>query len=300
MLSARCRIASLGILALASLIPVIALAHSTNWIQVRRDEKRVDRLQLMRYLPLGATVKNRTKQIVFADLDGDGQQEVIIFYSLGQDPNSHQANITILTSNPEGYSKIWENLGDGSWGFAEPTGVFDLNKTGRPQIFAYRTVGASCSGSLEIYEYEDGIIKRLTGDWGFEGHCESVELSILSRFGKRFSVQMSISLLGSILFNIDAGEGLLPLVVQDITGDGQPEIVLAPGPSASLGGWLEAYDVDGKHFRRVAHINGRYFRFRSRVGDRPFLITSRWMEEDDENLYKWNGTEFQSISVPRS
>jgi hypothetical protein len=125
-------------------------------------------------------------------------------------------------------------------------------------------------------------------------------LSILSRYGEQLSVQMSIALVGNILFNIDAGDGLFPLVVRDITGDGQPEIVLAPGPSASLGGWLEAYDVDRTHFRRVAHINGRYFRLRSRAPDKPLSITTRWMEEDEEVVYKWNGTEFQSVPTPRS
>lgn len=42
-----------------------------------------------------------------------------------------------LDNNGFCHFKIWENVGDGSWGFAEPTGVYDLNKTGRVQIVAY-------------------------------------------------------------------------------------------------------------------------------------------------------------------
>jgi hypothetical protein len=123
-------------------------------------------------------------------------------------------------------------------------------------------------------------------------------LSILSRQGRRLVLRMSISLVGSILFNIDTSEGLRPLVIQDITGDGQPEIVLAPGPSASLGGWLEAYDVDRTHFRRLAHINGRYFHL-SGAPDKPVSITTRWMEEDEDVVYKWNGREFQTVLTRR-
>jgi hypothetical protein len=122
-------------------------------------------------------------------------------------------------------------------------------------------------------------------------------LSVLSRQGKRYLVRMSISLVGNILFNIDTNEGLLSVVIQDITGDGQPKIVVAPGPSASLGGWLEAYDVHGTKFSRLVHINGRYFRLRRL--DKAVSITARWMEEDEESVYKWNGTEFHRVATPR-
>lgn len=124
-------------------------------------------------------------------------------------------------------------------------------------------------------------------------------LSILSQQGNRYVVRMSISLVGSVLFNVDTNEGLLPLVIHDITGDGKPKIVLAPGPSASLGGWLEAYDVHGAKFRRLVHINGRYFSLRGGGPDKAISIATRWMEEDDETIYQWNGTEFQRVSAIR-
>jgi len=80
-------------------------------------------------------------------------------------------------------------------------------------------------------------------------------LSILSRQANQYFVRMSISLVGSILFNIETNEGLLPVVVQDITGDGRFEIVGAPGPSASLGGWLEVYDISF-HICPTLHQHG--------------------------------------------
>jgi len=136
-----------------------------------------------KYLPSGAKIKNREKDVVFADLDGDGHEEVIIFYTLGDDPNNHKANIMVLNRNGADYVYLWEDSYDGSWGFAEPTGVYDLSKSGTPQIVAYRTVGASCPGALEIYDYRSGRIRRLTGTWGYKGHCEAVKIKDLDGDG---------------------------------------------------------------------------------------------------------------------
>src|SRR3977135_193120 len=36
----------------------------------------------LKYLPAGASLSNPEKNVVFADLDGDGKQEVIIFYAI--------------------------------------------------------------------------------------------------------------------------------------------------------------------------------------------------------------------------
>lgn len=129
-----------------------------------------------RHLPSGAKIKDRHRDVVFADLDGDGQQEVVIFYTIGSDPNDRKANILVLKPNGVDYVQLWESTFDGSWGFTDPSGVYDLNKSGRPQIIAYRQIGASCPGFLEIYEYRDGRIERLTGKWGYKGHCEAIEI----------------------------------------------------------------------------------------------------------------------------
>jgi hypothetical protein len=73
------------------------------------------------------------------------------------------------------YSQLWEDSHVGSQGFADPTGVYEVNKNGKPQIVAYRTIGASCPGVLDIYQFGSGAIERITGDW--IGKCQS-ELEI--------------------------------------------------------------------------------------------------------------------------
>lgn len=124
----------------------------------------------LKYLPLGATIPNSEKNVVFADLDGDGTQEVIIFYTVVSGTKG-QADILVLKSIGGVYERFWENSYEGSSGFFDPTGVHDVNKSGPPQIVAYRIVGASCPGVLDIFQYANGAIEKITGDW--IGSCQS-------------------------------------------------------------------------------------------------------------------------------
>jgi len=136
-----------------------------------------------KYLPSGSRIKDRDKDVVFADLLGDGVKEAVIFYSLGDSNNNHMANILVLRPKGAGYERFWENSLQGSWGFAAPTGVYDLNKSGRPQIVTYRTIGASCPGILDIYEYVNGGIQRITGAWADNGQCQAVDIKDLDGDG---------------------------------------------------------------------------------------------------------------------
>ncbi len=135
-----------------------------------------------RYLPDGAKIDNPEKDVVFADLNGDGKQEEIIFYSFPHDPH---AGILVLKPNRVDYVKLWEVAYDDSWGFYDLSGVYDLNKSGRPQIIAYRRIGASCPGVLEVYEFRSGKIARITGAWAeHDKLCGSIEFKDLDGDGR--------------------------------------------------------------------------------------------------------------------
>jgi hypothetical protein len=115
-----------------------------------------------KHLPAGAKISDRNKHVVFADVDGDGKEEVVIFYTL-LNGDERKANILVLESTGKDYFRFWENVYDGAGDFEDPTGVYDLNKSGRPQIVAYRTIGASCPGVLDIYQYQNSTIERISG-----------------------------------------------------------------------------------------------------------------------------------------
>lgn len=134
----------------------------------------------LKYLPDGAEISNPSKDVIFADLGGNGQLEEIIFYSL---PHDHKAGVLVLKPTGKDFKHFWEQVYDDSWGFYDLSGVYDLNKNGRPQIVAYRGIGASCPGILEIYEYRNGQIERITGPWADNGQCQSVEMKDLNGDG---------------------------------------------------------------------------------------------------------------------
>jgi hypothetical protein len=134
--------------------------------------------EVVKYLPQGAEIADPNKDVIFADLVGDGQQEEIIFFTL---PQQDKTGITVLKPAGADYVKLWEEQYENSRGFAEPTGVFNLNKTGKPQILAYHTIGASCPGALEIYQYQDRKIQNISGAWAVSGHCEGAEIRDLNR-----------------------------------------------------------------------------------------------------------------------
>ncbi|HIK09244.1 MAG TPA: hypothetical protein IGS52_03080 [Oscillatoriaceae cyanobacterium M33_DOE_052] len=165
-------------------LSALVMAFMSLALHVRSGIAQADfKFDPFKYLPVGAKIKNREKDVTFADLDGDGQQEAIVFYTFPNNPNDQRANILVLKPNGRDYAQMWEDVSDFSWGFADPTGVYDLNKSGRPQIVAYRIIGASCPGILDIYQYRNGKIERITGAWADNGQCQSVVIKDLNGDG---------------------------------------------------------------------------------------------------------------------
>ena len=146
--------------------------------QQGNSAKRPD---LFTYLPPGATIVDEAKSVAFADLDADGQREEVIFYSL---PDVHSIGVVILKKQREGFARFWEKTYDDSLSFADPSGVYDLNGRGKPQLFVYRTIGASCPGVLHVFEIRQGKVIDVTGPWANNGACQAVEISDLDHDGK--------------------------------------------------------------------------------------------------------------------
>lgn len=128
------------------------------------------------YIPKGAKIPNQKKDIVFADLDGDGQDEVVLFYLV---PHGRFVVPSIKVLKREGsvWADIWRTSADVGWDFVPPSGVYDLLKNGRPQIVSYISVGASCWGSLDVYQYDPltGSIRSLNG-WPEHGCVDHLRI----------------------------------------------------------------------------------------------------------------------------
>lgn|SRR5574341_1001603 len=135
-----------------------------------------------KYLPTGAKISDETKDVVFADLEGNGTKDEIIFYAV---PDNHQAGIIVLKPSAVDHVPVWQIKYDSSWGFyPDLTGVYDLNKSGRPQIFAFHGIGASCPGQLRIYQSKRGKIEDISGPWADPNGCDWPEIKDMNGDGR--------------------------------------------------------------------------------------------------------------------
>jgi hypothetical protein len=133
-----------------------------------------------------------------------------------------------------------------------------------------------------------------------EEGTQPLRLSVLMHKGKTFEVRASFNLVGGVLFEMNIDGAKSHLAVIDVTGDGKPEIIAAPGTGASVGGWLKALSLNGSSLDEVSSVGGHFFRVRSGRGSKPGLITARWNGEKEARTYEWNGEAFEQAGRPKS
>lgn len=123
-------------------------------------------------------------------------------------------------------------------------------------------------------------------------------LSVLAREGNALRTLVSRQFAGGVLFRIRLDDAFTYLAARDLTGDGRPEIIVAPATGASVGGWLEVLSFDGSTLHELARIGGHFFRVRSKGAGKPALITARWNGEEGTRSYQWNGQGFEETAKP--
>jgi hypothetical protein len=116
-------------------------------------------------------------------------------------------------------------------------------------------------------------------------------LSILTPNGGGLSLRASVPLTGGVLFKIETDGSDVPVVVSDVTGDHRPEIIVASGIGASLGGVLQVFRADGSSLVSISQIEGNLFRVHGRVGPSS-IITAQSRYEKKPVSYRWNGQQF--------
>jgi hypothetical protein len=98
-----------------------------------------------------------------------------------------------------------------------------------------------------------------------------------------------------VLFDVNVDSIVSPLAVRDITGDSYPEILVASGVGASVGGYLQIFTIEGSAIRQLTRIGGHFFNVRSGNKNRSTMISARWKDEETTKLYKWNGQKFEEV-----
>ena len=116
-------------------------------------------------------------------------------------------------------------------------------------------------------------------------------LSVLASDGGALSQRASVPLTGGVLFNIKMDGSEEPLVVGDLTGDHRPEIIVASGIGASLGGMLQVFKVNGSSLANISQIEGNLFQISRRVRQ-PIMISVHSRYDKTPVTYRWNGHQF--------
>jgi len=106
----------------------------------------------------------------------------VIFY-LVPDGEFVKPSIMALRKQGKVWQDIWRTAGDG-WAFIKPSGVYDMLQTGRPQIVSYISVGASCQGTLDIYQFDPlcGAIMHIDG-WPKQSCAHNLKIKDLDGDG---------------------------------------------------------------------------------------------------------------------
>lgn len=122
-------------------------------------------------------------------------------------------------------------------------------------------------------------------------------LTVLASKGGSLSPRASVPLTGGVLFNIRIDGSEEPLVVSHLTGDRRPEIIVASGIGASLGGVLQVFRADGSTLINISKIEGSLFQITSSIRQ-PVMITVRSRYDKTPVTYRWNGHEFVTTDSP--
>lgn len=120
-------------------------------------------------------------------------------------------------------------------------------------------------------------------------------LGVLSPVGDQPSLQLSIPLVGSLLYDLDVNGDISPFSAHDLTGDKRPEVVVASGAGASSGGWLQIFSIDGPAYYKLAHFGGHHLKVRSRGRGKPPEVVTQWKGEDEKKVYGWTGKAFEQV-----
>lgn len=130
-----------------------------------------------------------------------------------------------------------------------------------------------------------------------ENPTPQLYLTVLSHEGKSMKVRSSARLTdGGVFFNIEIDGVHTPLAAQDVTGDKRPEILVASGVGASLGGALQVYSFHSSVLANIGKIDGHSFYLRREGTSQPSEILARWKDDPSVTAYRWDGHRFEQGS----
>lgn len=175
----------LKLVVFAFLLSLLLQAHS------------VPQSMFLQYLPHRAEIMEfgheRNKAIFQEDVDGDGGEEVVIFYRIvGEENRPSSIGILILQREEDKFTKEWEfkieEASDIAFVYHEDGSlkvkpVSDVNGDGKTDIvFPYDFIG-TVGGSLKIFNWNGHAYKEVDADWEDKDFWDQIEFSDLDGDG---------------------------------------------------------------------------------------------------------------------
>jgi len=118
---------------------------------------------------LGLFERKGEKAVIFADLDGDRKKEATLFYTIWSWLDGRfmggSSCILVLKKDGKKYKKLWEDENKAAHDFDPLSGVWDVNRDGKPEMVVFRWVGASFGGYLDIYQWNGSTFAKLNAKW---------------------------------------------------------------------------------------------------------------------------------------
>jgi hypothetical protein len=111
-------------------------------------------------------VTGRTIDAVFSDPWGTrpGIQQSVIFYTIDQ---TSVVSLYERSADSDGFVKRWGNRSLGVR-FDPISGIWDINGDGEKEIVAFRWIGASVGGALDIFGWHGKAMKKISPDWNVD------------------------------------------------------------------------------------------------------------------------------------
>ena len=132
---------------------------------------------------------------------------------------------------------------------------------------------------------------------GANGENQTLFLAVLKLEGNTLTLSASARLFGVLIYSNIYDKRGVPFGIRDVTGDGQPKIIVTSGEGASLGGALQIYSFDESSLHQIAFTDGHTFRIYQRGAGKADEITAQGRYEDKARIYRWNGQKFEQINA---
>ena len=204
---------------------------------------------------------------IFKDLDGDGTEEAMAFYSVYDE----STRINVLKKTEESWVSVYEAAG--FYGDIESVNFAEIDEKGSDVVIKWEQ-------EVGIYRYENERLEKVHGD-----SCEGAEITDIDGDGKNEVVIISKNAMGRNSLKIVYGSGKEVLATDDISIHADYPNIFAKGSGKIYDGkgifFIDSEISEGVYLTEMFSLEG--------TGAKRFFISDFMEKEEDESESKNEG-----------